>query len=58
MDLTVCRSRDTVIAVVGSTGCGKSSFISKCTGQEIEIAHGLSPCKSSKSIESTSVLGY
>lgn len=57
MALTGFRSRDIVIAVVGSTGCGKSSFISKCIGQDIEIAHGLSPCTSLKPIENTSALG-
>ncbi|KAF8853212.1 hypothetical protein BDZ45DRAFT_694469 [Acephala macrosclerotiorum] len=40
------RPEDIVIAVVGNTGSGKSSFIAKCTGQSLEIEHGLSPCTS------------
>ena len=33
-----------VIAVFGLTGTGKSSFISKLTGEELEIGHDLKSC--------------
>ena len=33
-----------VIAVFGLTGTGKSSFISKLTGQELKIGHDLRSC--------------
>ena len=33
-----------VIAVFGMTGTGKSTFISKLTGQNVEIGHGLQSC--------------
>jgi predicted GTPase len=29
------------VAVMGMTGAGKSSFISLCSDQEVEIGHGL-----------------
>ena len=35
----------TVIAVMGPTGTGKSTFISKLAGREINIGHDLSSCK-------------
>ncbi|CZR55998.1 uncharacterized protein PAC_05886 [Phialocephala subalpina] len=40
---SLIRPEDIVLAVVGNTGSGKSSFIAKCTGQSLEIEHGLSP---------------
>ena len=38
-------SNDIVIAVFGQTGTGKSSFISKLTGKDLQIGHGLQSCK-------------
>ncbi len=35
----------TVIAVMGPTGVGKSTFISKLAGREMNIGHNLSSCK-------------
>lgn len=42
----LCRSSDVVIAVMGITGSGKSTFISKLADQEVPVGHGL---KSSES---------
>ena len=39
-------SNDIVIAVFGLTGAGKSSFISKLTGMDLQIGHGLQSCES------------
>lgn len=36
---------DIVIAVFGLTGSGKSNFISKLTGKDVEIGHGLQSCE-------------
>ena len=38
---TVKSPNDIVIAVFGLTGTGKSSFISKLTGKDVNIGHGL-----------------
>ncbi|ETS78914.1 hypothetical protein PFICI_08767 [Pestalotiopsis fici W106-1] len=35
---------DIFIALMGVTGAGKSTFISKCTDAEVEIGHGLESC--------------
>ncbi|KDN62123.1 hypothetical protein CSUB01_07282 [Colletotrichum sublineola] len=35
------KSSDIIIAVMGVTGSGKSTFISQLTGQEVPIGHGL-----------------
>lgn len=37
--------KDILIALFGVTGTGKSSFISKLTGQDVKIGHGLNSCK-------------
>lgn len=34
-----------VVAVFGLTGTGKSNFIRKLTGQDVEIGHGLQSCE-------------
>ncbi|KAK0706133.1 hypothetical protein B0T26DRAFT_656556, partial [Lasiosphaeria miniovina] len=34
-------SHDVVIAVMGATGCGKSTFVSTLVGHEVGIGHGL-----------------
>jgi hypothetical protein len=36
---------DTVIAVMGITGVGKSTFIANATGQDVRIGHGLASCQ-------------
>ncbi|CAM1502632.1 Fc.00g074080.m01.CDS01 [Cosmosporella sp. VM-42] len=38
------RPSDIFIAVMGVTGAGKSTFISACTGAEVEIGHDLRAC--------------
>ncbi|KIV87795.1 hypothetical protein PV11_03317 [Exophiala sideris] len=44
-DITFSKN-DTVIAVMGVTGAGKSTFISLLTDAQIEIGHGLRSCTS------------
>jgi len=36
---------DIIIAVMGVTGAGKSTFISLLSNEEIKIGHGLQSCK-------------
>jgi predicted GTPase len=43
----ILRSEDVLIAVVGATGCGKTSFISTLFEEDVGIDHGL---KSGKGI--------
>ena len=40
---------DIIIAIMGVTGAGKSTFISLLTHEKIEIGHGLQSCKLSRS---------
>jgi flagellar biosynthesis GTPase FlhF len=37
--------RSILIAVMGMTGAGKTTFISKTTGLDMEIGHGLRSCR-------------
>ena len=37
---------DLYIAVMGMTGVGKSTFISKCTDEEVIIGRGMQSCES------------
>ena len=37
--------QDVYVAVMGVTGAGKSTFIEKLTGKEVNIGHGLFSCK-------------
>ncbi|KAI0184668.1 P-loop containing nucleoside triphosphate hydrolase protein [Xylaria flabelliformis] len=39
-----CSANDLVIALMGMTGSGKSSLISLCTNQQVEIGHDLQSC--------------
>lgn len=39
------RPQDVVIAVMGVTGAGKSTFISHLTTENVGIGHGLEGCK-------------
>ncbi|KAF4450875.1 GTP binding domain protein [Fusarium austroafricanum] len=41
IDLAALSPDDILIAVMGVTGAGKSTFISQVTGQEVGIGHGL-----------------
>lgn len=36
---------DIFILVLGKTGSGKSTFISRCTGKDAAIGHGLNSCE-------------
>ncbi len=45
----VSPHRPDVVAVMGPTGTGKSTFISKLAAREMEIGHDLSSCKFTKS---------
>ncbi|KAI0533321.1 P-loop containing nucleoside triphosphate hydrolase protein [Xylaria digitata] len=38
------RPTDIIVAVMGMTGSGKSTFISLCTDQHVQIGHGLQAC--------------
>ena len=49
-------SNNIVIAVFGLTGTGKSSFISKLTGKDLQIGHGLQSCKPALAIFISSYL--
>lgn len=42
---TPLSNNNIVIAVFGLTGSGKSTFISKLTGKDVEIGHGLQSCE-------------
>jgi ABC-type uncharacterized transport system ATPase component len=35
---------DRFIAVMGVTGAGKSTFISRCAGQDVTVGHDLTSC--------------
>ena len=37
--------QDVYVAVMGVTGAGKSTFIEKLTGEEVNVIHGLVSCK-------------
>jgi GTP-binding protein EngB required for normal cell division len=39
------RNEDVVIAVMGVTGAGKSTFISQLTKEEVVVGHSLSSCR-------------
>lgn len=36
---------DRFFLVMGMTGSGKSTFISRCTGKDVNVGHGLYSCK-------------
>lgn len=42
---TTSSSNDIVIAVFGTTGSGKSNFISKLTKRDVKVGHGLQSCE-------------
>lgn len=43
---------DIIIAVMGITGSGKTTFISKCMGKDVGIGHGLHSCTQDVAIHS------
>ena len=45
-DDSAYRHNDATIAVMGLTGSGKSTFISKLVGDEVVIGHQLESCES------------
>jgi ABC-type lipoprotein export system ATPase subunit len=38
------RPGDKLIAIMGMTGSGKSTFISLCTGKDVPVGHELQAC--------------
>ena len=44
---------DRFFLVMGMTGSGKSTFISRCSGKDVHIGHGLYSCKSSATTKNT-----
>jgi predicted GTPase len=40
------RPDDIIIAVMGITGCGKSTFVNLFSDRRLEVGHGLDSCKS------------
>jgi ABC-type lipoprotein export system ATPase subunit len=49
----VINADDIVIPVMGITGSGKSTFISLCTEEKVDIGHGLMSCQYTSSRKST-----
>jgi predicted GTPase len=41
---TSIRNKNVVIAIMGVTGAGKSTFISQLTNEEVEVGHHLESC--------------
>lgn len=39
------QSDDRFFLVLGMTGAGKSTFVARCTGQDVTVGHGLYSCK-------------
>jgi ABC-type proline/glycine betaine transport system ATPase subunit len=37
---------DKFFLVMGMTGSGKSTFVGRCTGEDVTVGHGLYSCKS------------
>lgn len=46
----VARPEDVIIAVMGITGCGKTSFVNQFTDDDhkLVVGHGLESCMSSR----------
>jgi hypothetical protein len=44
--LTRSSAEDRFFLVMGKTGSGKSTFIARCTGQDVTVGHGLYSCTS------------
>lgn len=40
------RPSDIIIAVMGITGCGKTTFVNLFAEEPLEVGHGLDSCKS------------
>ena len=40
------ENSDLYVAVMGTTGAGKSTFISHCTREEVRIGHDMESCES------------
>lgn len=45
MGVTKPEPSDIFVLVMGRTGSGKSTFISRCTGKPAVVVHGLNSCK-------------
>ncbi|KAL4928157.1 P-loop containing nucleoside triphosphate hydrolase protein [Aspergillus undulatus] len=45
--LTQPDAADRFFLVMGKTGSGKSTFVARCTGQDVTVGHGLFSCTSS-----------
>lgn len=46
-DKRMPEGNDAYIAIMGVTGVGKSTLISLCSEEPVEVGHGLESCKSS-----------
>ncbi|KAJ4987246.1 hypothetical protein SVAN01_07257 [Stagonosporopsis vannaccii] len=56
--LEVIRPEDVVIAIFGTTGAGKSTFIANCTKDRTpHIGHGLASCTTQVSVHTMRILG-
>lgn len=42
--VTKPNARDRFFLVMGMTGSGKSTFVSRCTGKDATVSHGLYSC--------------
>ena len=45
INVTKPDPRDRFFLVMGMTGSGKSTFVSRCTGKHATVGHGLYSCK-------------
>ena len=48
-DIKECSQDPILVAVMGQTGTGKSSFINKATGASLQVGDTLEPCTRSYS---------
>lgn len=50
------KPEDRFFLVMGMTGSGKSTFVSRCTGKDAPVSHGLYSCKDLLSSNTTAAL--
>ncbi|KEZ40817.1 hypothetical protein SAPIO_CDS8009 [Scedosporium apiospermum] len=56
-DAPELTERSILVAVMGMTGAGKTTFINKVTGANMEIGHGLKSCTKEPEISSIRING-